>query len=84
MPLLCPWRKAHCVVRRRWHGLTEGEKPIPSPMVSDVWHLGYSLGRGNMFVYTNFDIILREDFYTKALAFIDDTPGVVALDNLRR
>jgi len=53
-------------------------------MVSDVWHLGYSLGRGNMFVYTNFDIILREDFYTKALAFIDDTPGVVALDNLRR
>lgn len=84
VPLLCPWRKAHCVVRKRWQGLTEGETPIPSPLVPDVWHLGYAQGRGELFAYTNFDIILREDFYVVAKSHIDNTKGVVALDNLRR
>jgi len=60
----CRWRSGHCAVRKRWNTLADGERPVVAPLLADVWNIGYSLGKGALFAFTNFDIILRHDFYT--------------------
>ena len=45
--------------------------------------IGYELGRGKHFIYTNYDIIVRQDFYVELQAMFEADPKLRFIDNFR-
>ncbi|EGD73241.1 hypothetical protein PTSG_04957 [Salpingoeca rosetta] len=84
LKVLCNWRTGHCVTRKRWGGLYTREDPVYAAMLPDVWQLGYYYGRGRLFIFTNYDIIVRKDFYVKLVELFQQDDSVTVIDNLRR
>eukprot|EP00045_Choanoeca_perplexa_P009664 m.93474 g.93474 ORF g.93474 m.93474 type:complete len:796 (-) comp14986_c0_seq1:24-2411(-) len=81
--ILCNWRNGYCSALNRWGGLSPDELPVYGAMVDDVWRTGYELGRGKYFIYTNYDIIVRQDFYVKLQEMFEADTKLRFIDNFR-
>lgn len=63
LPILDNARSAGAELVRIGVTLGEGEKPLVTPMVADVFREGFRRAKGPIMVWTNFDLVVREDFY---------------------
>eukprot|EP00056_Hartaetosiga_gracilis_P004131 m.71830 g.71830 ORF g.71830 m.71830 type:complete len:759 (+) comp11716_c1_seq1:118-2394(+) len=81
-PVLCNWRNAHCITSRMRGSLNVKERPGYGALVSDMFQYGYFKGKGRHLVFTNYDIILRNDFYIEAYRQLQQ-PNVLSVDILR-
>ncbi len=72
------------MVKKRWGGLADKERPVRAAVVGDIWNIAYLFGTGKHLVFTNYDIIVRKDFYVKNLQHLRENPRVAVVDNLRR
>eukprot|EP00730_Choanoeca_flexa_P017991 TRINITY_DN8721_c0_g2_i1.p1 TRINITY_DN8721_c0_g2~~TRINITY_DN8721_c0_g2_i1.p1 ORF type:complete len:618 (+),score=123.51 TRINITY_DN8721_c0_g2_i1:249-1856(+) len=82
--ILCNWRNGYCASMVRWGGLTQDEQHVYGAMVEDVWRTGYEYGRGKHLVYTNYDIILKEDFYVRLADMFRQDNKLRFVDNFRQ
>eukprot|EP00043_Microstomoeca_roanoka_P011994 m.113439 g.113439 ORF g.113439 m.113439 type:complete len:216 (+) comp15357_c0_seq5:607-1254(+) len=88
--LTLKWKSLLCISRmktlkcQRLNGLDENEEPVYAAMLPDLWQIAYLRGRGRIFVYTNYDIIVRRDFYVKLWNLFKQDMSLKVIDNLRR
>lgn len=68
LPVLCPERRPPCHT-----GASSSNASCP--LFSDIANVGYAMGRGRLLVYTNLDIILETDFYTRVHGLLGGTIG---------
>ena len=63
MPGIPANRTAGAFLQQLGVHLGDGEKPLRTPVVKDVFELARRHVVASTIVWTNFDLILREDFY---------------------
>lgn len=68
LPVLCPSRRPPCRDG-------SGNSNATCPLFSDVINVGYAAGRGARIVYTNYDIVLERDFYTRIAGMVAAWPS---------
>ena len=65
LKVLDPTRTAGEYLQSLGIQFTEEEIPLKGPIVKDAWERMYMESHGSTLVWTNFDIIVREDFYVQ-------------------
>eukprot|EP00041_Stephanoeca_diplocostata_P034538 m.1184019 g.1184019 ORF g.1184019 m.1184019 type:complete len:584 (+) comp24540_c1_seq101:1860-3611(+) len=58
-------RTAGGVIQQLGVPLAHGEKPLLTPMVKDVFLAAYTHASASTLIWTNFDIIVKDDFYVQ-------------------
>ena len=73
LPIIDPTRFAGKYLQSLGIEFGPDELPLRGPIVADVWNAISDLAKSETIIWSNFDLIVREDFYTK-LIDINENP----------